>query len=1115
MSSRTQRKRGLVQVALVLGPIIALAAVAAGVAAGAKPSRPSFTARAVDKAAVVSVPKSSLGRLAQSDPALLNRTDGSPVRVLIKLDYDAVASYEGTIEGLPPTSPKVTGRKLHANRDAVTRYLGHVARVESAIISAIESSVSGEKLGQSYQVAYGGVSMTLPANEVGDLLAVDGVVAVQQDRMLQPQTDATPAFLGAASVWPSLGGPNEAGEGVIVGILDTGVWPEHPSFDDPGITYSGPPVACEFEGISDPQLGAPFECNDKLIGAYAFTEGYLSAFPALDDEFCNNTTKQCSPRDADGHGTHTASTAAGSPVAQAVLLGVDRGAISGIAPGAHLIGYRVCLDQGCFQSDSVAAVQQAILDGVDVLNFSISGGNDAYSDPVELAFLEAYAAGIIVNASAGNDGPDPSTVAHTGPWTNTVGASTSNRHFVTTLQLAAANGDTFRTNGVTVTAGVANLPVAIAASTPGYMSEPCLTEAAPGTLVAKAVLCIRGTNARVEKGYNVLQGGAAAMILVNPGVEDVETDNHWLPAIHLDGPPTDLLAFIEAHSGVTASWLPGTATAVTPDVMAAFSSRGPAGDFIKPDVTAPGVQILAGMTPDPVDANITLGPPGQLYQAIAGTSMSSPHAAGVSALVKAAHPDWTPGQIKSALMTSSVQTVLKEDGVTPADPFDRGAGSIRADRAVSPTATFDVTAAEYAASSADPLNRVHLNLPSIDVPAMSGSIKTRRTLKNVSGQLVSFTASISAPAGSTITVKPRILTLAPGGSGTIEVTIDGTRLARDTQYFGQITLMPTGGLTPVVLPVAFYAQQGSIQLENACDPTTIRVATSTLCSAKATNLSAAPAEVSIRVESEPAFALGLRSLTQGTTWSLKGFSWKGTLSPALAPPVASVGPGELFGYVSLSALGVPAETDFEDETIVNYSVPELTVGTETYDTVGVVSNGYVVLGGGGSADVNFVPQTFPDPDPPNNVLAPFWTDLDPSAGGGIRIAVLSDGPDSWLVVDWEQVPVFSSGAARTFQIWLQLNAEDITYAYGPVGAGDPEGLAVGAENRDGTSGQSSSAVPTGDLRIVFGSPAPGGSVKLDYRTTGRVPGAHEAVASLDSNVTSGTTREAVKITVTP
>ena len=202
------------------------------------------------------------------------------------------------------------------------------------------------------------------------------------------------------------------------------------------------------------------------------------------------------------------------------------------------------------------------------------------------------------------------------------------------------------------------------------------------------------------------------------------------------------------HTNVMATWAQGTAQPGQADMMASFSSRGPLGDWIKPDVTAPGVQVLAGMTPQPDQTTADNGPPGNLYQAIAGTSMSSPHSAGASALVKAAHPSWTPAEIKSALMTSSLQSVVKEDGVTPADAFDMGAGRIQVDRAVNPTLVFNETYANMVAAGGDTLHRIDLNIPSIDATTMGGSITTHRTAINVSGKNQTFHAQITAPAGS-------------------------------------------------------------------------------------------------------------------------------------------------------------------------------------------------------------------------------------------------------------------------------------------------------------------------------------------------------------------------------
>ncbi len=557
----------------------------------------------------------------------------------------------------------------------------------------------------AYTTVYGGVAARVPANKVAAILAVPGVAAVQKDTLEKPlgQDDATD-FIGASAVWPSLGGEAHAGQGVLIGMLDTGIWPENPFFaDNAGLPAPSSAHACQFGDGSDvAHLGDTFACNNKLVGAYAFTNTYLNVLGSDGHEFCNDTTKVCSARDAEGHGTHTASTAAGDRVDHAFMYGVDRGPVSGMAPGAEIIEFRVCLAKGCFQSDSVAAVDQAINDGVNVISFSISGGANPYTDAVEIAFLDAFNAGITVSASAGNSGPAAGTTDHGGPWVITVGATTSDRFFTSTLHLSAGNGDTFAMPGVTVTNGIsAATPVVLAESLPGE-DALCQTVLGANTATGKIVMCQRGTNARVDKGFNVAQGGAAGMILYNPINQDVETDNHWLPAIHVNGPDTALLAFVNGHTGVTGTFDQGTPSATQGDVMAAFSSRGPSAFFLKPDIAAPGIQVLAGMTPQPDETTPTNGPTGNLFQAIAGTSMSAPHVAGSAVLVKASHPTWTPAEIKSALMTSAAQDVVKEDGTTPATPFDTGAGGLRVNRAVNPTVVFDESAADFRSASSSP-----------------------------------------------------------------------------------------------------------------------------------------------------------------------------------------------------------------------------------------------------------------------------------------------------------------------------------------------------------------------------------------------------------------------------
>lgn len=751
-------------------------------------------------------------RLARSDTALLRLRGHRPIPVMVRFDVDPIASYAGGIDGLGATSPGGMTGHLRFRSSRVQSYRRFLAARMTSIVDSIRRTVPGTRFLRTFTVVYGGASMLVPAGRIRDLLRVPGVVAVQLDRLSHTLTTTTPHFLGADRVWPSIGGPERAGMNVVVGVLDSGIWPEHPSFEDLGLGAFPHAARCEFGDGSDPRLGQPFTCNRKLIGAYSFIDTYMALIGARPGEFCDNTTGECSARNADGHGTHTASTAAGAPTTASVF-GLPRGRMSGVAPGARVIAYRVCLDLGCYSSDSVSAVEQAVIDGVDVINFSISGGAEPYSDPVELAFLDAYAAGIEVNASAGNSGPGLATAEHGGPWVTTVGASYGPSAFMTSLQLRASDGATVRLRGSTITPGVVGKTVVSAADVTGYEDAFCRTTMDPGSVANRVVVCERGMVRRIEKSFNVRKGGAAGMILYNATHQDLFTDNFWIPTVMLEGPEpaATLLSFIDAHAGVRSTWSTGRAAPVHADQMTTFSSRGPAGGFIKPDVTAPGLQVLAGDTPAPID--VAAGPPGQLFQSIAGTSMSSPYAAGVAALIRAVHPDWTPGQVKSALMTSALQTATKEDGVTPADPFDDGAGSIRADRAVHPTLTFDVTATEYVAAGVDPLRWVDLNLPSIDAIGIPDGLSTTRYGLNVSGSPQTFSSTAVAPSGATIEVTSPDWSVAPGATLEVDVAIGGEDLA-DGQYFGSITLDPASNATEIFIPVAFTKTSGGVTLAN-------------------------------------------------------------------------------------------------------------------------------------------------------------------------------------------------------------------------------------------------------------------------------------------------------------
>ncbi|HMM93528.1 S8 family serine peptidase [Phycicoccus sp.] len=1122
----------------LLGSVTLVGALAG--TASASPADPGrFTATALTPTSTTSGDKSPSGSLAQSDPALLKRTDSTVVPVMVKLDYDAAASYRGGVPGLAATSPEVTGRPLRSSDPNVSKYLAHAARESSAAAAQIRARLPKAKVTGTYTTVYGGLSVSLPANQAKTLLSLPGVAAVQSDTLNHPTAAGsyvsatgatipgdTAKFVGATKVWPSLGGQKLAGKGVVLGVLDTGIWPEHPMLADGGYLPKPGPAGktwgCQFGDGSDPALGAPFSCNNKLIGAYAFTDTNLAVNGTVPGEFCDTALTSaahpygtCSARDADGHGTHTSTTAAGNPVPSTPLLGVDRGPISGIAPGASVIMYRVCLTNGCYSSDSVRAVNQAIADGVNAMNFSIGGGANAYSDPVELAFLDAYAAGVSVSASAGNDGPGAATADHGGPWVTTVGASTADRAFQSTLTLTSSDGTTFSKAGATITGGVTDVPVVLAADVPGYTGGAlCLQPFAAGSVAGKVVICERGTNGRVEKGYNASLGGAAGMVLYNPTTSDTETDNHFLPAIHLEGPNTEMLAFLAAHPGVTATWARGEVVAAQGDVMAGFSSRGPVGtDFLKPDITAPGVQVLAGASPQHID--IASGPNGELYQAIAGTSMASPHSAGISMLVKAAHPSWTPGQIKSALMTSSVQDVVNADG-SAAGPFDRGAGSVRADRAVATPVTLDVSAADYYAGAGDPLDRVDLNVPSIDADPLPGALTTTRTVKNVSGRTQEFRASATADAGLAVTVSPREFSLRPNATRKITVTLDGTDLADGARAFAQVTLQAKGkGGGTSVLPVAVHRTPAKIALSQSCSGNPVVPREVSTCTVSVQNL--ANVATGARVDVSIPKHLDLGVVTAPAHRTRNGVTWSGTLTPALPPTVTSVDPGQgpAGGYLPLGAIGIPPTPGFDDETMSNFSVPAFSFGGETYTSVGVDSNGYVVVGGGTSADNECCTiSSFPNPSRPNNVIAPFWTDLNPGAGGTVTVAVVTDGTTDWLVADWNKVVAYGSTVENSFEVWIQLGATEGQWmSYGDLGGANGQPLVTGVENRDGTSGINATAAANSELAVTMGRPTPGGEVTFRYQVSGKKVGSYPLVATANADVVKGSTTVKTVLTI--
>jgi hypothetical protein len=431
------------------------------------------------------------------------------------------------------------------------------------------------------------------------------------------------------------------------------------------------------------------------------------------------------------------------------------------------------------------------------------------------------------------------------------------------------------------------------------------------------------------------------------------------------------------------------------------------------------------------------------------------------------------------------------------------------------------------AAGADVLHRIDLNLASVDAPTMSGQITTQRTGINVSGQNQVLRVRTVAPAGASITVgnSNSNLSVNAGSSITFPITISAPTLA-DGQYFGQITLDPQRpGATSVVMPVAFNKRQGAVTLTHTCSPLSFPVSGSSHCTVSAGNLAPVTAHASIRVSGSPGLQYSNVSAPATLVGPHHGAEWSGSLSPSLPPTVDSITPttGPAGGYLPLSLFGIPPIAGVGDDTITNFNVPSFFYGGEAYTRIGVVSNGYVVLGGGAAADVVFLPQTFPNVNRPNNVVALLWNDMNPPAGGAIRIATLTDGTSTWLVVDYDHVRNFSNATTHTFEMWFKLGttptSEEVTLTYGTANSGSPDpgsGGNSGAENRTGTSGQNLAApADNTEWSVNTSPPTAGGTVTFTYDASAETPGSYNSVASLTSDVTPGITQVVQGLTVTP
>nr|XP_043614179.1 subtilisin-like protease SBT1.5 [Erigeron canadensis] len=674
-------------------------------------------------------------------------------------------------------------------------------------LEKVKSLQGDEKSNQEflhvYKTVFHGFSARLTPQEAQELEAQPGVVAVLPDEIRRLHTTRSVEFLGLVDNESNqILKESDYGSNVIIGILDTGIAPESPSFHDQDLG----PIPSDWKG--ECMEGEKFTkdlCNKKLIGARYFTAGYEASIDITN----NGSNLVKSARDTDGHGTHTASTAAGRTVPNASLFGFAKGTAAGVAPKARLAMYKICWGEECRESDILAGIDKAVEDGVHVISISVGGTTTRpYNlDPIAIGSFGAMSKGVFVSASAGNGGPDMMSVTNGAPWITTVGASTIDRRFPADLILedgtvitgaSVASGE-WKTNPATKSFPLIHGRNASQGQITNSKSATCMPESLDNELVkGKIVICDRGGNARVKKGEVVKNAGGIGVIVSNvaPQGEGLVSDSYTIPGMLItESAGKKLNSYLNSSKNPVAKLIiRGTQTGVKPaPVVASFSSRGPSADsfyVLKPDIIAPGVDILAAWPDDVPPSETSSDSRRTRFNILSGTSMSCPHVSGFAALLKGAHPDWSPAMIRSAMMTTAYMTdtegkpLLDDQTYNESTVWSTGAGHVDPAKAVDPGLVYDITVDDYLhflcamnystqafkRFSPKPFkcNKKHnkpwnINYPSISIAygeprgLSESEVAITRTVTHVDDGTSTYKAIVTSPKGVNITIEPETM----------------------------------------------------------------------------------------------------------------------------------------------------------------------------------------------------------------------------------------------------------------------------------------------------------------------------------------------------------------------
>ncbi|MDX6316894.1 MAG: hypothetical protein QOD35_294 [Nocardioidaceae bacterium] len=720
---------------------------------------------------------------------------------VVVLRPQPLASYDGHLRGLAATTP-ASGHRLRADSASARAYVRHLLAGQHRVLVAL----GDPGVLYSYTAAVDGFAAHLSSAQVTRVLSMNDVVSVEKST--KAHLDSAGAIhrrRAGSSVSPAAHVPPQAGRGEVVAVIDSGIWPRNPSFA--GVPASRAVIRRTYPGFSGRcrtgEAWGSSLCNAKVVAAQYFLKGFgRDNLAAVDYP---------SARDGNGHGSHTAASAAGNAGVDAQIDGQDFGHISGAAPGAALAIYKACWtapdpsQDGCTTADTLKAIDTAVGDGVDVISYSVSATGSA-ADPIERAFANAARAGVFVAASAGDGGPGAATVSHHGPSVTTVAAATSDA-----FRGSVVLGDGERLSGSMVsgrTVARTRLVDAADAPAPGATRRRAAL-CYPGALSARAVsaavvVCERGGIARVGKSETVSQAGGAAMVLVNRGPGPTDADIHAVPTVQVSSSAGHAIrSYLRSHHrDATAALEPSSTSKAAATGVAGFSARGPdpAGpaDVLKPDVAAPGVGIVSAASPPADD--------GRLWDIASGTSMAAPQVAGLAADVMAVHPKWSTAAVKSALMTTARP-------LPGAGALAQGAGEVDLRRARDPGLVYDRS----------PTGQ--LNLASVSIGDLVARRTVVRRVTNVAARSETYTARVSGLPGLVASVSPSTLTLPPGASRTFALTVLAGRGARYERFVGG-TLTWSGSLghrvtSPVVVRPSYVGAPQDVHVVGSGGRTTV------------------------------------------------------------------------------------------------------------------------------------------------------------------------------------------------------------------------------------------------------------------------------------------------------